>query len=249
MFASLLVTHGSRDPRPQIAAERLVQLILQQKSSQTYPDTNVALLSRTKTFVGTAALELADLPLHESIYHFATQAKAMGMTDVQIIPLFLLPGVHVREDIPAEVKQAQRALGTESTLHLQPYLGSYPGIVSLLAQQYTELPAQGRILLSHGSRRHQGNQPIERIAGQLDAVPAYWSVEPRLRESVIELMERGCRSLTILPYFLFPGGITEAITQDVTQLQNQYPGCQLQLGSPLGATPQLASLILDQMAG
>jgi sirohydrochlorin cobaltochelatase len=249
VLASLLVTHGSRDPRPQIAAQRLVELILQKQSPQTASEQGVALMSRTEAVIETAALELAKLPLHESIYNVAIQAKSRGITNLQIIPLFLLPGVHVREDIPAEVEQAQQALGPEITLHLQRYLGSYPGIVSILAQQYEALPGQGRILLSHGSRRPQGNKPIEQMAAQLDATPAYWLVEPSLKDRVTQLIQEGSKRIAILPYFLFPGGITEAIAQEVAQLQGEYPDCQLQLGCPLGATPQLANLILKEMAG
>lgn len=249
MLASLLVTHGSRDPRPQVAAERLVDLIRQNQTPAIVNEAGVALMSRRETLIGTAALELAELPLHESIYNFALEAKAKGISAVQIMPLFLLPGVHVREDIPAEVEQAQQALGDEITLHLQPHLGSYPGMVSLLAQQYEELPAEGRILLSHGSRRDRGNEPIEQIATQLNATPAYWLVEPSLKDSVTQLIHQGYQRIAILPYFLFPGGITEAIRENVIHLQKDYPDCQLQLGSPLGATPQVANLILKEMAG
>jgi hypothetical protein len=61
--------------------------------------------------VGTATLELADTPLHEQICEFASVALADGCKQVQLLPIFLLPGVHVREDIPTEVALAQKSIG------------------------------------------------------------------------------------------------------------------------------------------
>jgi len=51
------------------------------------------------------------------------------------VPLFLLPGVHVIEDIPTEVAIAQQALGQEVKIDLRPYLGTHPGLSCLLANQ------------------------------------------------------------------------------------------------------------------
>lgn len=247
--AYLLVTHGSRDPRPQEGAEQLAKFVLQHQREQvpTAVSSPGGELPQTETIVETATLELADIPLHEKIAHFAQTAYDAGILELQILPLFLLPGVHVKEDIPAEVCQAQENLGAKITLKLHPHLGSYPGISALIAPQFAQIPAEGRILLSHGSRRPQGNTPIEAIAEELGAVAAYWSVSPSLRDRVFQLLQKGFNSITIVPYFLFPGGITEAISQEVQQLQKEYPEQQIQLGQPLGATPQLADLIINGM--
>ena len=167
-----------------------------------------------------------------------------GVKQIQILPLFLLPGVHVSEDIPAEVAMAQQQL-EEIQIELRPYLGSQPGIIDLLAEQFEQLPAQARILLSHGSRRPGSNQPVEAIAAQLDAVAAYWSISPSLDQQVENLAAAGYRDIAIVPYFLFAGGITEAIAVAVEQLENS--DTTLYLGEPLGATPQLASLIVKEI--
>lgn len=274
--AYLLVSHGSRDPRPQIAVERLAYLISQQlvlnKNLSFLPSASpfcktgggfsvplsakiheqlagtTALLSKPQLpLVGTASLELAPIPLHESIQQFAKEVKAAGINRLQILPLFLLAGVHVKKDIPAEVALAQQRLGKTVKLELCSYLGRYLGLIELLSQQYAQLPAQGRILLSHGSRLAGGNQSCERIATQLQAIPAYWSVYPSLRQQVEVLATQGKHEIAILPYFLFNGGITEAIARQVQQLQSSFPNIQLQLGKPLGATSELATLIVEGM--
>jgi len=58
-----------------------------------------------------------------------------GYNCFQVVPLFLLLGVHVIEDIPTEVAIAQQALGQEVKIDLRPYLGTHPGLSCLLANQ------------------------------------------------------------------------------------------------------------------
>lgn len=195
--------------------------------------------------VGTAVLELAPLPLYEQIQHFAQQALAAGCIQLQLLPLFLLPGVHVMEDIPQEVALASASLGHAIVMNLQPHVGVHPGLVSLLANQLATVDAKAKILLAHGSRRPGANEPVEVMAEQLGAAAAYWSVTPTIEEQVTALVGAGYEEIGILPYFLFTGGITDAIAQRVAELQQQFPQVQLSLGEPIGATAKLAELIVD----
>ncbi len=206
--------------------------------------------------VGTACLELGPQPLHQQIQQFGDRLLALShlknqqMLQVespvmQLVPLFLLPGVHVMEDIPAEVELAQTALGANLNLQVSPYLGTHSNLSQLLATPMSTTAVDAWILLSHGSRRPEANAPIEAIAAELNAVPAYWSVPPSLESTVADLVQMGHRRVGILPYFLFAGGITDAIAQLVTQLSRQFPDVELILAEPLGTSPALASLVLD----
>ena len=243
--AYLLVSHGSRDPRPQVAMNHLAVLISQ--------------LPPLPPRVGTAYLELSSVPLHEQIKEFGV---ASGNNHLQIVPLFLLPGVHVMEDIPTEVAIAQQALGQELKINLRPHLGTHSGLSRLLVTQQaaTELNAFNRcaacrqtpeskidawILLAHGSRRPGSKQLVEVMATQLRAVSAYWAVPPKLELRVKELVSTGHKQIGILPYFLFAGGITDAIAEMVENLKLQFPTTNLLLAEPLGASAALADLIWD----
>jgi sirohydrochlorin cobaltochelatase len=241
--AYLLVSHGSRDPRPEVAMQKLVSCFrdrLQQQQGQPIP----------LPVVGTAQLELHPLPLHQQITAFADCARAVGCDRVQILPLFLLQGVHVMEDIPAEIAQAQDILGTTITLELRPHLGSQLMGLSRLLQSAIQTVqghssgSQQWILLSHGSRRTGSNQVVEEMANRLQAISAYWSISPNLEDRIQQLTQAGHRHLGILPYFLFPGGITDAIAQVAQAKSQQQPEIQIQLAQPIGVTPELAELIL-----
>jgi sirohydrochlorin cobaltochelatase len=238
----LLVSHGSRDPRPQLALENLAQLLSQKLS----------ILSNSATSsvpaVGTATLELG-APLHEQICHFAEHTLSLGLTEIQILPIFLLPGVHVAEDIPAQVKIARQTLSSKLKIELQPHLGTQEaGLAKLVKTQMQEVAFLPHlrpkwILLSHGSRRPGGNATVEEIASNVGAHTAYWSVKPSLEERIDSLVRDGQQQIGIVPYFLFNGGITDAIAKTVEQLKQQFPTTELHLANPLGASVELADLI------
>lgn len=198
--------------------------------------------------VGVAALELAPLPLHQQIRQFAELSLAEGYSHVQILPVFLLPGVHVMADIPAEVALARQSLDSCMRLEIRPYLGSHPALKNLLihpVDPITPSVTASKIVLAHGSRQVGGNQPVETIAADLGALPAYWSVAPGLADRISEWVQQGSQQIAILPYFLFEGSITDAITQDVHHLAQQFPDVQLQLGRAIGPSSQLADLAIE----
>lgn len=232
--AYLLVSHGSRDPRPQIAADRLAQQLALQLP-QFLPVTEPAT-------VATAQLELAEQPLHRQICDFANNCKAQGIDRIILLPLFLLPGVHVMDDIPAEVAIAQQELGMLVKITVAPFLGLAPNLSKAFAQNRFDLPASTTIL-GHGSRRSGGNTPIECLAADLDLEVAYWSIAPSLTDRVTALVATGVTEIGILPYFLFAGGITDAIAEMVTDLRQQFPQVNFQLGEPLGNSPHLVAIL------
>ena len=237
--AYLLVSHGSRDPRPQIAARQLADFLRQELEARS------SVLTANLPLVGTATLECTPVPLHQQIQQFASQVIAARIKRLQILPLFLSPGVHLREDIPREVALAQQVIGSSVSLELQPLMGSNQGLLALLSQKFAQLPAPERILLAHGSRYLEANEAIARLADQLGAAAAYWAVSPSLAEQVANFASKNRQNIAIVPYFLFSGGTVRAIADQVRELQTAFPSLQLHLGEPLGATPELARLIVE----
>ena len=262
--AYLLVSHGSRDPKNQIARKRLTNLVRQQLEMRVSPpkstvphkldwqfkspafSATTAMLSKPNLpLVGTACLELAPLPLHKTIQQFALKMREVGLKRLQILPLFLLPGVHVKQDIPTEVALAQQVLEQEIVIEIGSHLGNYVKMKNLLFRQFDKFSPEGRILLSHGSRLVGSNQSIEAIASELEALVAYWSLSPSLTEQVETLVAEDKQKIAIQPYFLFSGTITEAISKQVQQLQLIFPQVELLLGKPLEANRELVNLIIE----
>jgi sirohydrochlorin cobaltochelatase len=277
--AYLLVFHGSRDPRPEAAARTLAQFFLerishvgsgtpldqQAESEYSLAEAHsfsprgveaLAVSTANQPLVEVAALEGDSLPLHEQIYRLGQTLQSIAGAEsaaeprrLLLLPLFLLAGVHVMEDIPAEVALAQKALGQHITLELMPYLGSHSGLHRLITERLSALPVEASILLAHGSRRPGANQSIEMLSERLGAVTAYWSVPPNLEVRLQELMNLGFKKIAILPYFLFAGSTTDAIAETVDRLSQQFLSLDLLLTPPLEAYPELADLLVDLATG
>jgi sirohydrochlorin cobaltochelatase len=109
----ILFAHGARDPawaQPFEAVRAHVQ--------QLRPDTQVVL----------AFLEFMTPTLPEA----ARQLAAQGCTDIQVVPLFLGAGGHVRKDLPQLMQTlAQQHPGVHWTL--QPAIGEDPDVIAAMA--------------------------------------------------------------------------------------------------------------------
>ena len=208
--ALFLVTHGSSDRRSWIALQNLVTIAR----------------SQSDRYISGGCLEGQELSLSQQLEKFATEVIKVGISEIVILPLFLLEGVHVSDDIPEQVAIAQSNLQTtfpdllpnKFRFRTMAHLGTAFQIPSLLLQhfaKYTEqskLEKQGRILMAHGSRRAGANQVVEDLATQIQAIAAYWGVEPKIETQIENLISQGTNKVTVLPYFLTEGGITEAIS-------------------------------------
>jgi sirohydrochlorin ferrochelatase len=86
---------------------------------------------------------------------------------------------------------------------------------------------------------------VDVVADYLGAVAAYWSMKPTLEEQLVALADADRKRIAILPYFLFSGGITDAIAQSVLSLQERFSKLQLSLFNPIGVSSELADLIVD----
>jgi sirohydrochlorin ferrochelatase len=218
--AYFLVTHGSKDLHSWLALQESIECAN----------------ALSDVVVGGGCLEGQAFTLAQQLQHFCEELCEQSDTDnlnVAIVPLFLLSGVHVMQDIPNEVAIAQQKSidsidrqDRSIALKIVPHLGTHPQIPALLQfrleaqvealKQHPKHPNQnniGFILLSHGSRRLEALQDVEAIAQQLGAVAAYWSVPPDLDTQIEQLIAQGKESIIILPYLLATGGILTAIAQ------------------------------------
>lgn len=236
--AYLLVSHGSRDPRSRQGQIRLA--------------TQVAQALGDRCLVETAVLELGPVPLHQQIATFCDRAQACGLSTVKILPLFLLAGVHVREDLPAEVAQAQPL--SPLPLHLLPHLGAGDALLPVLRAQQRSLQfqiqqAQGAeqcrwVLMAHGSRRSEVTPSLEALATRLEARLAYWVGSPSLGDRLTELWHAADAPIGLLSYFLFEGGITDGLqAQYQTAMAMVHQPAAVWQAPPLAAFPELAQVV------
>ena len=97
--ALFFVTHGSSDRRSWLALQNLITVAR----------------SLSDRHISGGCLEGQPLTLAQQLVQFADEVSQCGGSQIIILPLFLLAGVHVSEDIPAEVAIAQSKLTDKLT--------------------------------------------------------------------------------------------------------------------------------------
>ena len=236
--AYLLVAHGSRDPRSHLALTQLARHFTQELiHRQGNSNARVPL-------VKTGTLEFGTMSLEAQILDLGRSLQDQGGNQITVIPLFLLPGNHVMVDIPAAVAAAQVQLGEQVQVQVRSHLGTHPHMATVLKHRMTAMDHPW-ILMAHGTTHPGGNQPVEALADQLGAVPAYWSGNPDLETRARELAATHPEHIGVLPYFLFTGRITDAILRQVNQLQLSLDPLRFVYIPPLEANHEVARLLLD----
>lgn len=232
--ALFFVTHGSSDPRSWLGLQDLVAIAR----------------SQSNLYISGGCLEGQPLTLAQQLEKFAHEIIAHGISAIAVLPLLLLEGVHVSEDIPAEVAIAQSKFQDRLRFQTIAHLGTHSQIPDLLLQQfekYTDAPSQerpSRILVSHGSRRAEANHVVENLARSSQAIAAYWGIEPKIETQIEYLLAQNIYKINVLPYFLTEGGITEAIANKLKPYSDRAQIQQLPV--PL-SNEQLVSLALSMI--
>lgn len=110
----LLFAHGARDPR---WAEPFEQVVAAVRAAQPARPVRLAFLEFMPPDLPTAAAELV----------------AAGCTHIDVLPLFLGAGGHVRKDLPALLEQLRASQpGVAYALH--PAVGESPRLVAAMAE-------------------------------------------------------------------------------------------------------------------
>lgn len=227
LTAVFFVTHGSSDRRSWLNLQNLVAIAQSPEYRTKYPEIAI---------IGGGCLEGQAQTLSQQLEAFVQTFDTVTQSPISqllIMPLFLLSGLHVSEDIPVEVAIADANLQTKLTescpkLAIAPHLGTDPQIPQLIAQRFANVETDAaRMLIAHGSRRPGANQVIEDLAHHARAIAAYWSVEPKIDVQIEKLIGQGYRKIYALPYFLTEGGITEAIAQKLDSYSDRLQIHQL----------------------
>jgi len=229
----LLVVHGSRNSLYAQQLQDLLMIIRQRLS-----------FSGFSYRIDTAYLELGKQSLSDKIIEFGQELANNGYKSLKILPLFLLSGTHVVEDIPSEVEIARQH--SSINIEIMPHLGEGEKIISLLRGEYEKWGGDSRILFCHGTSLREGNEEIESLAKKVNATVAYWSINPNLTTIITQLASYHPQKITILPYFLFHGKIIGAIASEIEQLQREVRS-ELILLPPLKEIQGLSDLIIDLM--
>ncbi|AFZ47916.1 cobalamin (vitamin B12) biosynthesis CbiX protein [Cyanobacterium stanieri PCC 7202] len=233
----LLVVHGSRNPQYKIYLDRLADLIREKLKTLG-----------VNGYLDTAYLELSSQSLAQKITDFAHFCHRQSYKQIKILPLFLFSGTHVMDDIPEQGAIALKNIAYVGIdIKILPHLGSEGSLLGLLQEKYQKYPHHQRILIAHGTRLKEGQAEASLLAKNSSATLTFWSMNPFYDQVITNLVTLGAKKIVMLPYFLFPGKITRAIAFRIEEIKTEYNDLSLEIIDPLGATPELAHIIVKNL--
>jgi sirohydrochlorin ferrochelatase len=112
------------------------------------------------------------------------------------------------------------------------------------------------LLVDHGSRRHEANDLLPRIAGLLREMSSFKIIhfahmelaEPTIQQGFDACVSDGADEVIVHPYFLGPGRhSTSDIPRMVAQAAARHQGVSVQITEPLGVHPKIGELILERI--
>lgn len=118
-------------------------------------------------------------------------------------------------------------------------------------------PTVGLVVVDHGSRRHESNVMLERMAEMIAEVvpypivePAHMEIaEPSIQTAFDRCVARGAELVVVSPYFLLPGKHwDEDIPALTARAAARHPEVPYLVAAPLGLHPLMAEAVSARVA-
>ncbi|MDP4163145.1 MAG: sirohydrochlorin chelatase, partial [Bacillota bacterium] len=153
-----------------------------------------------------------------SILQAIEQCIESGANEITIVPILLLPGIHAKVDIPAEIHRAKIMYPHMSFRYGTP-LGSDEVMMDMVLKRLTEKgfgegKADAVLLVGHGSREAGAAMEFVALAEMLrvnKGIPleiGYLTTSPDYGKQAKVMLEKASRKLFVVPFLLYSGGFT-----------------------------------------
>lgn len=232
MAPIVAVAHGSRDPRSAAHVSALLDVVRAER-----PDLDVR-----AAFLELSAPRLPDV---------LAALEAEGHRQAVIVPLLLGSAYHARVDLPGLVSEAHARLPRLS-VSVAEVLGPDERLSAVALRRLTDTgvslddPTLGVVLAGAGSSHAPANAAVAAVAAVwarrfpvAGVRPAFASMaDPTVPAAVASLRAAGARRIAVASWFIAPGRLPDKVAA--------LAGPSAVVAEPLGATPELASLIVDR---
>ena len=246
--ALLMLAHGSRDAEARAEYVRVHEALA------------ARLAPRTVVF---SALEFPDEDKLPSIAEGWRRCLAAGADRVVVLPFFLFPAGHVREDLPAELRAARDA-GGWATLEMLPPLGPADEILEAIGARADAALADlavaddgdvkpALIVVGAGTSDPDANGDLckasrllwERFPDRYSMVETAWVslTRPTVPEVIDRCRRLGARRIVAAPYFLNTGVLLKRIDAPLAAAREQFPELLIARASHFGLHPRLLDLL------
>jgi sirohydrochlorin cobaltochelatase len=241
----LIVGHGTRSSLGVAEFGELVELVAKQAGDVLLPPAAVA----------GGFLELAPPPLSDSVADLA----AAGHRHISVVPLVLVAAGHAKGDVPAALERERHRHAGISFSYGRP-LGPHPSLLAAMEARVDavlerELRAETMlVVVGRGTTDPDANAELAKVARLLDEGRGFAGVEygfislaaPGVPAALERCRKLGARRIVVVPYFLFAGVLPDRVVDQTEAFAAEHPELDIRSAGLLGATPQLADLVLER---
>ncbi|MBD8070861.1 sirohydrochlorin chelatase [Bacillus sp. PS06] len=193
-----------------------------------------------------------------SIIEAISTVISQGATSVTIMPILLLTGTYVREDIPNEMMRAKKIYPNIPFYYGQPF-GQDDSMIQILnerleAKKYNNKRFKAVLLVSHGSYDVHSLKQFEEIAQRLrynkpfDVFTCYMNMsKPSFKDELGNVLKQTYEEIYIIPYLLYSGGFTVEIENITKQYQVNNPDKNIILCEHIGFDEKLKELFQQRV--
>ncbi len=231
----IAVAHGSRDPRSAASVGALL---------------NVLRAAEPGLDVRAAFLDLSEPRLPDVLSTLAAE----GHRDAVIVPLLLGSAFHARVDLPALVAEAHArfpylSVSVSDVLGPDVRLSDVALRRVVAAGARLDDPGLGIVLAGAGSSHAPANEAVAAVAASwarrfpvAGVRAAYASTaDPDVPAAIAALRASGARRIAVASWFLAPGRLPDRVASLAGDA-----AADTVVAEPMGAAPELASLIVDR---
>lgn len=192
-----------------------------------------------------------------SIEEAVAACVSKGASEIYVVPVLLLAGIHSKVDIPNEIANEQKHY-----LDVRFYYGKVIGpdvlIAEILAERAWEhgfnkaADKAAVLLIGHGSRASESELQLTELAQLLSKVlksphifPCYLKQSsPSYKDEIRRVANLGYDKIYTIPHLLFTGIFTKRIKEMAGDISQEVIHCE-----PLGFHANLVHLIANRTKG
>jgi sirohydrochlorin cobaltochelatase len=243
MKAVLFVGHGSRDPEGNQEVRNFVGLL-----AEDFED----------VLVETCFLEFEGPNISQGI----STCVEKGATQVNVIPIILLPAGHSKIHIPDAIDHAKVKYPHVQFTYGRP-IGIHEQTTGILSSRLEEAGLNlaethedtAVLVVGRGSSDADANSDLFKITRMLwEKIQVKWVetafigvTAPLVDEGVERCIKLGAKKVIILPYFLFTGILMKRMEEMIEEYQEKYPEHEFVLADYFGYHPKLQTILKDRV--
>jgi sirohydrochlorin cobaltochelatase len=246
--ALLLVGHGTRSPLGVAEFGELVELVRKRAE-------RAGQVGAPPAAVAGGFLELAPPPLSDSVGDLVVA----GFRHVRVVPLVLVAAGHAKGDVPAALERERRRHPGLSFNYGRP-LGPHPSLLATMETRVDEvldrdLRADTMLLVvGRGTTDPDANAELAKVARLFEEGRGFAGVEygfisladPGVPAALERCRRLGARRIVVVPYFLFAGVLPDRVVTQSRAFAAEHPDLEIRTAGLLGATTDLADLVLER---